>query len=71
MLAYAATVHKSQGSEYPAVIVPVHTQHYVMLQRNLLYTAVTRGKRLVVLVGQKKAGAWRCATCRGGGAGRS
>jgi exodeoxyribonuclease V alpha subunit len=55
VLAYAATVHKSQGSEYPAVIVPVHTQHYVMLQRNLLYTAVTRGKRLVVLVGTRKA----------------
>jgi exodeoxyribonuclease V alpha subunit len=54
-LAYAATVHKSQGSEYPAVVVPVHTQHYVMLQRNLLYTAVTRGKRLVVLVGSRKA----------------
>jgi exodeoxyribonuclease V alpha subunit len=54
-LAYAATVHKSQGSEYAAVIVPVHTQHYVMLQRNLLYTAVTRGKRLVVLVGSRKA----------------
>jgi exodeoxyribonuclease V alpha subunit len=54
-LAYAATVHKSQGSEYPAVIVPVHTQHYVMLQRNLLYTAVTRGKRLVILVGTRKA----------------
>ncbi len=54
-LAYAATVHKSQGSEYPAVVVPVHTQHYVMLQRNLLYTAVTRGKRLVVLVGSHKA----------------
>jgi exodeoxyribonuclease V alpha subunit len=54
-LAYAATVHKSQGSEYPAVVVPVHTQHYVMLQRNLLYTAVTRGKRLVVLVGTRKA----------------
>src|SRR5262249_573940 len=53
-LAYAATVHKSQGSEYPAVVVPVHTQHYVMLQRNLLYTAVTRGKRLVVLVGSRK-----------------
>ena len=46
-LAYAATVHKSQGSEYAAVVIPVHTQHYVMLQRNLLYTAVTRGKRLV------------------------
>jgi len=54
-LAYAATVHKSQGSEYPAVVIPIHTQHYVMLQRNLLYTAVTRGKRLVVLVGSKKA----------------
>ena len=54
-LAYAATVHKSQGSEYAAVVIPVHTQHYVMLQRNLLYTAVTRGKRLVVLVGSRKA----------------
>ena len=54
-LAYAATVHKSQGSEYAAVVVPVHTQHFVMLQRNLLYTAVTRGKRLVVLVGTRKA----------------
>ena len=53
--AYAATIHKSQGSEYPAVIIPVMTQHYTMLQRNLLYTGVTRGKRLVVLVGQKKA----------------
>jgi hypothetical protein len=53
--AYAATIHKSQGSEYPAVIIPVLTQHYPMLQRNLVYTGVTRGKRLVVLVGQKKA----------------
>jgi exodeoxyribonuclease V alpha subunit len=53
--AYAATIHKSQGSEYPAVIIPVMTQHYAMLQRNLLYTGVTPGKRLVVLVGQKKA----------------
>jgi exodeoxyribonuclease V alpha subunit len=53
--AYAATIHKSQGSEYPAVIIPVLTQHYPMLQRNLLYTGVTRGKRLVVLIGQKKA----------------
>jgi exodeoxyribonuclease V alpha subunit len=53
--AYAATIHKSQGSEYPAVIIPVMTQHYTMLQRNLLYTGVTRGKRLVVLVGQRKA----------------
>ena len=53
--AYAATVHKSQGSEYPAVVIPVLTQHYAMLKRNLLYTGITRGKRLVVLVGQKKA----------------
>jgi UvrD-like helicase C-terminal domain len=53
--AYAATIHKSQGSEYPAVAIPILTQHHAMLQRNLLYTGVTRGKRLVVLVGQKKA----------------
>ena len=53
--AYAATIHKSQGSEYPAVVIPVLTQHYAMLQRNLIYTGITRGKRLVVLVGQKKA----------------
>ncbi len=53
--AYAATIHKSQGSEYPAVIIPILTQHYPMLQRNLLYTGITRGKRLVVMVGQKKA----------------
>ncbi len=53
--AYAATIHKSQGSEYAAVVIPVMTQHYAMLQRNLLYTGVTRGKKLVVLVGQKKA----------------
>ncbi len=53
--AYAATIHKSQGSEYPAVVIPVLTQHYAMLQRNLLSTGVTRGTRLVVLVGQKKA----------------
>lgn len=55
VLAYATTIHKSQGSEYPAVVIPVLTQHYAMLQRNLLYTGVTRGKRLVVLIGQKKA----------------
>ncbi len=55
--AYAATIHKSQGSEYPAVVIPVLTQHYAMLQRNLLYTGITRDKRLVVLVGQKKAAA--------------
>jgi exodeoxyribonuclease V alpha subunit len=53
--AYATTIHKSQGSEYPAVVIPVLTQHYAMLQRNLLYTDITRGKRLVVLVGQRKA----------------
>src|SRR6187551_1949234 len=53
--AYAVTIHKSQGSEYPAVVIPIMTQHYAMLQRNLLYTGITRGKRLVVLVGQKKA----------------
>ncbi len=55
MPAYAITVHKSQGSEFPAVVIPVMTQHYAMLQRNLFYTAVTRGRKLVVLVGQKKA----------------
>ena len=54
-LAYAITVHKSQGSEYPAIIMPIMTQHYIMLQRNLLYTAITRGKQLVVLVGSRKA----------------
>jgi len=54
-LAYAITVHKSQGSEYPAVIVPILTQHFAMLQRNLLYTAITRGKNLVVLIGTRKA----------------
>ncbi len=51
VLAYAMTIHKSQGSEYPAVIVLIHTQHYVMLQRNLLYTAITRGRKLVLLIG--------------------
>jgi exodeoxyribonuclease V alpha subunit len=49
------TIHKSQGSEFPAAVIPVHTQHYMMLQRNLLYTAITRGRRLVVLVGTPKA----------------
>ena len=55
MPAYAVTIHKSQGSEFPAVVVPVMTQHYVMLQRNLLYTAVTRARNLVVLIGQRRA----------------
>ena len=54
-LAYAATVHKAQGSEYPCVVLPLHTQHYMMLQRNLLYTAVTRASRLMILVGDPKA----------------
>lgn len=53
--AFATTIHKSQGSEYPAVVIPVATQHFPMLARNLLYTAVTRGRRLVVLIGQRKA----------------
>jgi exodeoxyribonuclease V alpha subunit len=55
VLAYAISIHKSQGSEYPAVVIPLLTQHYIMLQRNLLYTAITRAKRLVVLVGSKRA----------------
>jgi len=55
VLAYATTIHKSQGSEYPVVVIPVTSQHYTMLQRNLLYTGVTRGKRLVILLGQRKA----------------
>jgi exodeoxyribonuclease V alpha subunit len=54
-LAYATTVHKSQGSEYPAVVIPLATQYYPVLARNLLYTGVTRGKQLVVLIGQPKA----------------
>jgi hypothetical protein len=53
--AYAVTIHKSQASEYPAVVIPVMTQHYAMLQRNLFYTGITRGKKLVVSIGQKKA----------------
>ena len=55
LLAYAISIHRSQGSEFPAVVIPVHTQHFIMLRRNLLYTAVTRGKRLVVLVGSEMA----------------
>lgn len=54
-LAYACSIHKSQGSEYKAVVIPLHTQHFVMLKRNLLYTAITRGKQLVVVVGSKRA----------------
>jgi exodeoxyribonuclease V alpha subunit len=64
--AYAATIHKSQGSEYPAVVIPMLTQHYAMLQRNLLYTGVTRGS------GRPEEGCREpCATSRGGDAGRS
>jgi len=55
VLAYAVSVHKSQGSEYPAVILPVVTQHYMLLQRNLIYTGITRAKKLVILIGTKKA----------------
>lgn len=55
VLAYAVSVHKSQGSEYPAVIIPILTQHYMLLQRNLIYTAVTRGRKLVIVIGTKKA----------------
>jgi exodeoxyribonuclease V alpha subunit len=55
MLSYAMSIHKSQGSEFPGVVIPVHTQHYMLLQRNLLYTGITRGKELVVLLGTKKA----------------
>lgn len=54
-LAYAVTIHKSQGSEFPAVVIPLSTQHFPMLQRNLLYTAITRGKRFVVVVGEQRA----------------
>jgi exodeoxyribonuclease V alpha subunit len=55
VLAYATTIHKAQGSEYPVVVIPISTQHYTMLARNLVYTGVTRGKQLVILVGQRKA----------------
>jgi len=54
-LAYAISVHKSQGSEYPAVVIPLMPQHYPLLQRNLLYTAITRGKKLVIIVGTRQA----------------
>ena len=54
-LAYAITIHKSQGSEFPVVVIPLAMQQYMLLQRNLVYTGITRGKNLVVLIGQKKA----------------
>ncbi len=59
--AFAISIHKSQGSEYPAVVIPVHTQHFIMLRRNLIYTGITRGRKLVVLVGTRKA-LWIAAT---------
>src|SRR5262249_4702876 len=55
ILAYATSIHRSQGSEDPAVVIPLHTQHYLLLQRNLLYTGIARGKKLVVLIGSRKA----------------
>ncbi len=55
VLSYAITIHKSQGSEYPCVVIPMHTQHYVLLQRSLIYTAITRAKKLVIVLGTKKA----------------
>lgn len=54
-LAFATTIHKSQGSEYPVVLLPMYTQHYVMLSRNLLYTGLTRAKKLAIIIGSKKA----------------
>jgi exodeoxyribonuclease V alpha subunit len=53
--AYAISIHKSQGSEFPAVVIPLAMQHFLLLQRNLLYTGITRGKKLVVVAGQRKA----------------
>lgn len=64
VLAYACSIHKAQGSEYPCVVLPLHTQHYLMLERNLLYTAVTRARRLMVLVGERRALATAVASRR-------
>ena len=69
--AYAATIHKSQGSEYPAVVIPAMVQHYTMLRRNLLYTGVTRGKRWSFWSGRKRLSPSPCAMYRAGGVGRS
>ena len=66
VLSYAVTIHKSQGSEYPCVLLPLHTQHYVMLQRNLLYTAITRGKQLVIVVGPAQALRMACQNADSG-----
>jgi exodeoxyribonuclease V alpha subunit len=54
-LAYAITIHKSQGSEFPAVVIPVAMQHFMLLERNLIYTGITRARKFLVVVGQKKA----------------
>jgi exodeoxyribonuclease V alpha subunit len=64
-LAYAITIHKSQGSEFPAVVIPLATQHFPLLQRNLVYTGVTRGEKLVILIGQRKALAMAIRNARG------
>jgi hypothetical protein len=69
--AHAATIHKSQGSEYPAVAIPIMTQHYALLQRNLLYTGATRGRKLVVLVGRRTLSPLRFAMFRGDGGRRN
>ena len=71
VLAYATTIHKAQGSEYPAVVIPVMTQHYTMLARNLLYTGVTRGKKLSCWSGSAKLSPCRSATVASAGDGRS
>lgn len=65
-LAYATTIHKSQGSEYPAVVMPLAMQHYMMLERNLLYTGVTRGRQLVIIIGEKRALTMACKNQRAG-----
>lgn len=65
-LAFATTIHKSQGSEYPAIVIPVSMNHYMMLRWNLIYTGVTRGKKLVVLVGQRRALGVAVRTAEGG-----
>lgn len=55
LFSYATTIHKAQGSEYPIVVMPISFSHYVMLQRNLIYTGITRAKKIVVLVGNRNA----------------
>jgi exodeoxyribonuclease V alpha subunit len=69
--AYAVTIHKSQGSEYPAVVIPVMTQHYAMLQRNLLYTGITRGRDLSYWSGTRRPSPSQFAMSWGDGGGRS